>query len=144
MVEVERVRGSAGFARLHQLLGEYERDLPEDLRHGSEPMVDAAFLARIDGEDAGCVIVSSVATPSAILQRLYVRANYRGKGAARALAQAAIAYAREHGCARIVLDTDAQRLNAAFSLYRSLGFEECAPYGPVDYATPTFMQLRLR
>ena len=54
------VRDAASFAQLHDLLVEYERSLPADLRHGSEPdsqsvrrtyaEPNVAFLARIDGE----------------------------------------------------------------------------------------------
>jgi GNAT superfamily N-acetyltransferase len=75
---------------------------------------------------------------------MYVRPTHRGQGAARALAAAAITFARESGCERIVLDTEAERLSAAAALYRSLGFKECEPYASVDYERPTFMELRLK
>jgi hypothetical protein len=56
----------------------------------------------------------------------------------------ALTFLRESGYRRVVLDTDKERLRAAYELYGSLGFSECEPYGPVDYASPTFMELRLR
>lgn len=154
MLAVEFVHDRAAFGHLHRLLVEYERALPPDLRHGREPALpevetayggeDASgFLARIDGTYGGCVVVSALSTPSAVLQRLYVQPEHRSKGAARALAIAAAELARERGCARIVLDTDAQRLRPAYELYRSLGFAECEPYGPVSYACPTYMELKL-
>ncbi|HKU67339.1 MAG TPA: GNAT family N-acetyltransferase [Candidatus Baltobacteraceae bacterium] len=154
MVSIERVRARAAFGHLHRLLVEYEHDLPPDLRHGREPALPevealydgeraAAFLARIDGAYGGCVAVRALTTPSAVLQRLYVRPDYRGKGAARSLALAAVEYARERGCRRIVLDTQAQRLSAAYNLYVALGFVECEPFEPVDYAAPTYMELKL-
>lgn len=151
---IERAAGPQAFRVLHALLVEYERDLPPDLRHGEEPRLEdahraysgnnAAFLARLGAEYGGCVAVTMLDDATAIMQRLYVQPAHRGAGAARALAQTAIAFARERGCERIVLDTQAERLSAAAALYRSMGFTECAAYGPVDYERPTFMELPLR
>lgn len=150
---IERVEGQEAFRIFHALLVEYERDLPPDLRHGEEPALEgamrtyagdnAAFLARFEDGCGGCVAVTMLDAATAILQRLYVQPSRRGAGAARALAQAAIDFARERGCERIVLDTEAERLSAAAALYRSMGFRECGPYGPVDYRCPTFMELVL-
>jgi len=150
---IEPVVTERGFRALHELLVEYERSLPSDLRHGEEPRYEdvrqtyqspgGAFLATFDGAYAGCVGVRMLDPKTAILQRLYVRAAHRGKGAARALCRAAITLARGSACERIVLDTDATQLRAAAALYRSLGFTECAPYWPVDYKCATFMELRL-
>ena len=56
----------------------------------------------------------------------------------------AIAFARDSGFHRLVLDTEKSELVAAYRLYRSLGFEECAPFASVSYDTPTFMELPLR
>jgi GNAT superfamily N-acetyltransferase len=152
-VVVERAEDASGFRALRELLSEYERELPADLRHGSVPRLEeverayaagnAAFLARSDRTYSGCVAVTMLDPQTAILQRLYVRPAYRGRGAARALAMAAIGFARDSGCNRIVLDTEAERLSAAYALYRSIGFRECDPYGAVDYRCPTFMELRL-
>ena len=46
-------------------------------------------------------------------------------------------------CDCVVLDTHAERLPAAYGLYLSLGFSDCDAYGTVDYACPTYMELRL-
>jgi mycothiol synthase len=46
----------------------------------------------------------------------------RGSGLGRALAEAALARARERGCARVELDVNAAN-PAALALYESLGFE---------------------
>ena len=153
-IAVKRVENAAEFQTLHELLVEYERDLPADLRHGAEPSLEdvrrryhadnAGFLAILDADYGGCVAVTLLDARTAVLQRLYVRAPHRGRGAARALTMAAIGYARERGCERIVLDTEAERLRAAYELYRSVGFRECEAYGAVDYRCPTFMELQLR
>jgi GNAT superfamily N-acetyltransferase len=153
-VLIERVQTPDAFRVLYELLIEYERDLPADLRHGAEPSLEevgqtytgqnAAFLASVDDAYAGCVAVRVADPQTAVLQRLYVRPAQRGHGAARALTTAAIAFARDAGCNRIVLDTEAERLSAAYKLYCSMGFRECAAYGAVDYRCPTFMELPLR
>ena len=144
LTTIEAVSDARATHALEVLVEEYERSLPADLRHGSRDReFDGAFLARFDGRYGGCVAIT-VSGDLAILKRLYVRPEYRGHGAARALTLAAIDFARQKQCERVVLDTEAQRLNAAYELYRSLGFKECEPYGPVDYANPTYMELRLR
>lgn len=151
---VERVESPQAFRELHALLLEYERSLAPDLRHGAKPSLhdveqtyagaNAAFVVRLGEVYAGCVGVRVIDPATAVLQRLYVRPQHRGHGAARALVAASIEFARGHGCARIVLDTQAERLEAAAALYRSLGFTDCPPYAAVDYENPTFMELRLR
>ncbi len=150
---VLRVQSADEFERLHALLIEYEDSLPVDLRHGSVPELQrlhvvygrsgAAFLAMVDGVAAGCVGVIDHDPSTAIVQRLYVTPAHRNLGVARGLVGAVIEHARSHEYRRVVLDTDRERLRAAYELYRSFGFAICEPYGVVDYATPTFMELRL-
>lgn len=151
-MEIRRVSNEEEFRALHALLVAYEYDLPESLRHGAVPELadlkaayggsDTALLAFDEVGAAGCVAVKALDSQTAILARLFVIPRARGRGAARSLASAAIALARE-SFARIVLDTDKEQLPAAYRLYLSLGFCECAPYAPVAYASPTFMELRL-
>jgi GNAT superfamily N-acetyltransferase len=133
---------------------EYEQSLPADLRHGLVPDFESvcrtydepngAFLAA-DADDAvGCVAVTHLDASRALVLRLFVRPNARGGGTGRKLVDAALAFLRDRGYARVVLDTDKARLSAAYNLYLSLGFTECEPYGPVDYPSPTYMDLDLR
>ena len=150
---VQRACADQQYREIHDIQVEYEESLPADLRHGLAVLTalerlyrepNAAFLASLDGATAGCVGVAILDRSADVLQRLYVKPAYRHRGVARALIDAAIAFSRERGRARIVLDTERTRLRAAYELYLSLGFTECQAYGPVDYATPTFMELRLR
>jgi GNAT superfamily N-acetyltransferase len=59
--------------------------------------------------------------PDCWLEDLFVREPARGGGVGRALAQAAIARARERGCRRIELDVNEDN-PAALALYEGLGF----------------------
>jgi GNAT superfamily N-acetyltransferase len=133
---------------------DYEQSLPADLRHGLVPAFEsvrraydepnAAFVATDAGDAVGCVAVTRLDASSALVLRLFVRPNVRGGGTGRKLVDAALAFLRDRGYARVVLDTDKARLPAAYNLYLSIGFTECEPYGPVDYASPTYMDLDLR
>lgn len=141
------------FRQLRTLLLDYEGDLEPDLRHGAVPPVEgvyrsyeapnAAFVALQDGDCAGCVVARLLDAATVVLARLFVRPQHRGAGIGRALVARVIGFAREAGFARVVLDTDKDKLPAAYELYVSFGFTECDPYEPIDYGCPTFMQLPL-
>ena len=142
------------YSLLRDLIVEYEVSLPEDLQHpepGGElqrlevryARPSAAFIATAGGAPAGCVVLKALDGSTAIVQRLYVRPEYRSLGIARALLVELIRHARELCYSRIVLDTDAERMAQAVKLYRSFGFSECSPYGDVGYAHPTYMELHL-
>jgi GNAT superfamily N-acetyltransferase len=60
-------------------------------------------------------------TPDCCLEDLFVRESERGQGLGRALAETAIARARERGCRRIELDVNDAN-PAALALYEALGF----------------------
>jgi putative acetyltransferase len=150
---IRKVATSDDFRQFHAVVSEYEASLPEDLRHGivgdiasvvqayAEP--NAAFLATGNDLVGGCVALTRFDPITAMVVRLYVKPAARGQGVARLLVNAVLDFARGHGYARVVLDTDKERLAAAYRLYESLGFKECAPYGPVDYDNPTYMELIL-
>jgi GNAT superfamily N-acetyltransferase len=152
-VAIQAVEGEADFRTLRELFVEYEADLPPHLRHGAVPelaeLLDTyvkksrAFLAFTEKSSIGCVAVREFDPSTALLLRLYVTPEHRGRGAARSLVIAAIEFAREGAYRRIVLDTNKEALEPAFRLYRTLGFIECEPFTAVTYASPTFMELKL-
>jgi len=152
---IQRAQTTTEFEQFRELLVEYEQSLPADLRHDlkipevrmlgieyDEP--NAAFLALVDRAAAGCVALTTLDASTGVIKRLYVKPAYRQLGIARTLLTAAIQFAREQRHLRVVLDTDRGRLHAAYKLYLELGFVECEPYGSVDYACPTYMELRLQ
>ena len=154
-IDVRRAANAGDFELFRTLATEYEASLPDDLRHAdfAAEYADvathygpphAAFVAEADGKSAGCVALTvQVAERAGVVKKMYVVPAYRKRGIARALLGALIAYARERGLDRLVLDTARERMQAAYALYLALGFRECEPYGEVDYGFATFMELRI-
>ena len=89
------------------------------------------MLAFVDGELAGCGAFRGLADvdyPNACeMKRLYVRPAFRRLGLGRLMVQALLDEARRAGYSATLLDT-LDDMEAARSLYTSLGFEEIPPY----------------
>jgi GNAT superfamily N-acetyltransferase len=94
------------------------------------------WLARLDGELAGCVGLRGLPRPEELeqedvkcaeIKRMYVREGFRGRGLAQRLLEAAENFAREEGYARIYLDTTTEMVAAA-RLYERNGFVRCERY----------------
>ena len=145
---------AADFDAFRRLADEYEESLPQELHHAAWPAErvnaeaaygapHAVFLAEIDGRDVGCVVLAAHDAQSVVVKKLYVTPSARATGSGRALMTALIEEARKRGCSRVLLDTHAGQLPAAYRLYLSLGFTERDAYAPVDYGCPTFMELSL-
>src|SRR5467141_237273 len=106
------------------------------------PPAGRLFLALDASGSAGCVALRPLDADTAEIKRLYVRLACRGQGLGRALAEAAIAAARQTGCRRMVLDT-LPIMSEAIALYRSLDFKEVAPYLAAPTPGAVCYQLRL-
>jgi putative acetyltransferase len=100
------------------------------------------LLARADGAPAGCVALRRLDGTAGELKRLYVRPVARGRGLGRALAECAIATARELDYRQLRLDTTPE-MAAAHELYRSLGFRQIEPYRPNPIAGTRYLELEL-
>lgn len=94
------------------------------------------YLALCGGRPAGCVALRQFATDirndgyagaCCEMKRLFVRPAFRGCGAGWALAETAVAGARDAGYRRILLDT-LSVLEQSHGIYRRLGFRETGPY----------------
>ncbi len=89
------------------------------------------LLVCVDGDVAGCGAfrnLPDVDYPNACeMKRLYVRPAFRRFGLGRLLAQALMDDARSAGYSAVLLDT-LDDMEAARSLYASLGFQGVPPY----------------
>jgi ribosomal protein S18 acetylase RimI-like enzyme len=106
------------------------------------PPKGCLLLAEYKGQPAGCVALRGLSEDICEMKRLYVRPEFRGLGIGSALAETVIAQARNIGYTRIRLDTTPS-MEAARTLYRSLGFRQISPYryNPIEGAI--FMELEL-
>lgn len=116
---------------LETLPGEYA---PE--RRGS------ILLAWHEDVCCGCVALRTLDDECCEMKRLYVRAQARGLGLGRRLAEAIVVRARELGYTRMSLDT-LPAMREAQALYRSLGFVETVPYRFNPVPGTTFLELDL-
>ncbi|TAG02024.1 MAG: GNAT family N-acetyltransferase [Betaproteobacteria bacterium] len=78
------------------------------------------------------------------LKRLWVADFAKGRGAGRALANVAVDFARSAGYTTMKLDTLRDRMPAAISLYRDLGFTETMGYVHNPEPDVLFMKLDLQ
>lgn len=100
------------------------------------------WLARVDGEYAGCVALRPLADrpDGCEIKRLYVRERFRSTGVATALLAAAEAYAASAPYAWAYLDTHAA-MSAAIRFYERHGYVACERYN--DNVSTHFFRKRL-
>jgi len=121
------------------------QDFPREVEHLADEYgpPDGAFLLAVEaGRAVGCVGLRRLTLRDGEIKRLYVIPACRGRGLARELAQRILAVARQRGYSRLLLDT-LPSMQAAQSLYRSLGFRptEAYRFNPVEGTA--FMELKL-
>jgi ribosomal protein S18 acetylase RimI-like enzyme len=100
------------------------------------------LLARVAGVPAACAALRPLGERDGEMKRLYVRAQFRGMGLGRALAEIVIDEARAIGFASVKLDTLPQMAEAQ-ALYSMLGFRDVAPYNDNPVAGTRFLALAL-
>ncbi|GEO15859.1 GNAT family N-acetyltransferase [Microvirga aerophila] len=90
----------------------------------------AFFLARVDKDVAGCAGYSRSNDGIAELQKMYVRAEARGKGVAKGLMTACLERMRDDGYAGVRLET-VTFMTDAIALYEAFGFTRSSPFRAV-------------
>ena len=142
-VKIESVVSSADCAEARHIFKEYADSLQVDLCFQNfdielamlpgeyvEPR-GALFLARVDGQIAGCCALRALEgtdhTNAAEMKRLYVRPAFRGMGLGRQLTQAILDFALTAGYSCVLLDT-LDDMESARALYVDLGFSDIPPY----------------
>jgi ribosomal protein S18 acetylase RimI-like enzyme len=90
----------------------------------------AFFLARVDKDVAGCAGYSKSDDGIAELQKMYVRAEARGKGVAKGLMTACLERMRDDGYASVRLETVTFMIDA-IALYEAFGFTRSGPFRAV-------------
>ena len=102
------------------------------------------LLLAVEGDEVmGCVALRKIGDGVGEMKRLYVRPAFRGRGLGRTLTEKLIAEASLIGYTSMRLDTLPGKMDQAISMYRSLGFQEIAPYYKNPVAGATFMELVL-
>ena len=130
---------SLGFNLCFQSFDEELAGLPGDYA----PPDGRLLLAEYDGALAGCVALHKLEPHVCEMKRLYLRPQFRGKGAGRALAETIIWEARAIGYRRMRLDTVEPVMRDAVAMYRRLGFTEIAAYRPNPIPGAMYMELEL-
>jgi putative acetyltransferase len=143
------------FAAARVLFREYAAELAVDLCFQGfeaelEQLTDlysaptgCLLIARAGERAVGCGALRRLADTVCEMKRLYVRAEARGTGLGRILAERLTAKGCALGYAKMRLDTLAH-LTAARELYRSMGFAEIAAYYDNPLPGVVYMELDLQ
>ncbi|SHM86515.1 Ribosomal protein S18 acetylase RimI [Chitinophaga jiangningensis] len=102
----------------------------------------ALFLAKSDGQIAGCVAVREFDNSTAEMKRLFVRDAFKKQGLGKMLASTAIEESKKLGYKRILLDTLAH-MRPAIELYTSLGFQPIAAYYDNPLSSAVYLSLNI-
>jgi DNA-binding MarR family transcriptional regulator/GNAT superfamily N-acetyltransferase len=119
------------------------RDGAGDIQRILEEPASGMWLATVDGEVAGCVVLRRLESlgRASECKRLYVRPAARGHGIADRLMDALEELARGEGMEWIYLDTY-DDLKTAIALYERRGYRRCERYNENPQAT-LFMRKKI-
>jgi GNAT superfamily N-acetyltransferase len=106
---------------------------------------ERCWIAELDGEPVGSVLVVRQSTRTAKLRLLIVEPHARGRGVGKRLVAECIAFARRAGYRELVLWTQSNLL-AARAIYASLGFRRTRSQRHREFGIPLvgeYWELRL-
>lgn len=122
-------------------LQSYDREL-NNLKEKYGLPFGRLYLAYIDNEVAGCIVLKRIDKNNCEMKRLYVKEKYRGKKIASKLVDKIIEDAKFIGYKYMLLDT-LPFLKSAINLYKQKGFYEISAYNDSPMNTSIFMKLDL-
>ncbi len=133
-VSSERPDAPDAFALIGELEDELAAAYAVESRHGYS--VDKLiargvefFVARVDGQPAGCGGIEIVGAEYGELKRMFVRPSFRGRGISKAILDHLLGVARKRGVPVVRLETGIHQ-RAAIALYEAAGFYRIPPFGP--------------
>ena len=100
------------------------------------------YLARADGQDAGCIGLRRMDALRCEMKRLYVRPAFRGRGIAHTLVETILADARALGYRQMFLDT-LPFLDTAIAMYHRFGFIDIPRYNDSPLDNTVYLRLDL-
>jgi GNAT superfamily N-acetyltransferase len=154
-IEIRQAETDEDIDAIREIFREYETRLGLDLCfQGFEeeltnlpgkyvPPQGRLFLARYEGELAGCVAMRRLDDGICEMKRLFVRERYRGLRLGVRLIETLIDEARKENYRSMRLDTFPPKMGKAVQLYESYGFREIPPYYNNPNDGVLFMELTL-
>ena len=100
------------------------------------------WIADVNGTGVGCVALRPMTAHVAEVKRMFVAAEWRGKGLGRALLETLVAGARSRGYTNLRLGTLAD-MAAARGLYESVGFRPIERYRADELINTRFYEMAL-
>jgi GNAT superfamily N-acetyltransferase len=126
-VEVQLVSG-AQFKDAWALLAEYFEAARVVVRDERDVLSkNAMWLAYVDGEPAGCILLRLLKAGTGEIKRLYVRPRYRRMGLAGRMLGALEGHASAIGLRELCLDSMAE-MSEALAFYERSGYLPCERY----------------
>lgn len=122
-------------------LQNYEDELNHlEAKYG--PPYGRLYLARCDGQTAGCIGLRRLDNQCCEMKRLYVRLSFRGRRIGDSLIRRIIADAKEIGYSSMLLDT-LPFLQSAIHMYEQYGFYRIPSYNNSPMDSSIYMKLDL-
>src|SRR6185295_16473470 len=120
----------------------FERELAKLPGEYAQP-AGRLLLAYEESQLAGCVALRQIDEGICEMKRLFLRAEFRGRGLGRRLIETIVREARQIGYERMRLDTLPPKMNDAIDLYRTYGFKEIGSYYDNPVPGAIFLELDL-